>query len=565
MDQPNASGSPARVDAAPDVEKPRAGGARPKRMVPPLRNWIVSFCIFLVGAIVWWVNAFGDHAIGNIVLLICTFLAICWPIGWFTIFSGVRGWKRWVPFWLLAALVGLPFALGEIREVGGELQPKYYWRWSPKADETLALPPAKAAAADSPVADLATTHPDDFPQFLGPQRNSYIPRPLLAHDWTASPPQQVWQIPIGAGWSGFAVVNGFAVTMEQRGPQELVTCYDAATGKLVWSHGIAARYSTVLAGLGPRATPTIEGGHVYALGGTGVLRCIDGATGQLVWQKDLLKELGISREKEATAMLYGRSNSPLVVGQMVIVPAGGPGTGGKFYSLVAYHKLTGEEAWRGGEDQAAYASPAHATLGGVEQILSVNENTLTGHAVATGEVLWSHPWPGNSAGDSNNSQPLVVGDDRVFVSKSYGIGSALLEVAPAGGTSPPNLVLREVWKNSGVMKTKFCNVVIYKDHVYGLSDGILECIELGTGERKWKKGRYYQGQVLGVGDVLLVMHETKGNVVMVELNPLQHVELGSLQALDSDKVWNNLAVVGPHLFVRDAKTAACWQLPLAAP
>jgi outer membrane protein assembly factor BamB len=198
----------------------------------------------------------------------------------------------------------------------------------------------------------------------------------------------------------------------------------------------------------------------------------------------------------------------------------------------------------------------------VEQILSVNEQTVSGHAIGTGEVLWSHPWPSSSAGDSNNSQPLAVGDNRVFVSKSYGVGSVLLELSP-DGAGERRFAVSEVWRNSGVMKTKFCNVVIHKDHVYGLSDGILECIELNSGERVWKKGRYHQGQILGVGDVLLVMHETKGKVAMVELNPTKFVELGRFQALNSDKVWNNLAISGPYLFVRDATTAACWKLPLA--
>jgi outer membrane protein assembly factor BamB len=248
------------------------------------------------------------------------------------------------------------------------------------------------------------------------------------------------------------------------------------------------------------------------------------------------------------------------VGDLVIVPVGGPGQGGKFVSLAAFNKLTGEEVWRGGDDQAAYASPGVATLGGVEQILSVNENTVSAHEAATGKVLWSHPWPSSSAGDSNNSQPLAVSDDRVFVSKSYGVGSVLLEVNRSPGDK---FTVSEIWRESGVLKTKFCNVVIHEGYVYGLSDGILECVELASGERAWKKGRYHHGQILGVGDVLLVMCELTGEVVMIELTSEKHVEIGRFPALESEKVWNTMAIVGPHLYVRGATTAACWKLPLA--
>src|SRR5262249_44058000 len=156
----------------------------------------------------------------------------------------------------------------------------------------------------------------------------------------------LWRQKIGAGWSGFAVHSGAAVTMEQRGEEELVTCYVAATGKAVWSHAIRARHEEFLGGPGPRSTPTIVGGKVYALGATGVLRCLDLQTGQLRWQTDLLEEGQVTREADNYNIQWGRSNSPLVVHQKLIVPLGG--TTSAPTSLIAFDKDSGDRLWTGG-------------------------------------------------------------------------------------------------------------------------------------------------------------------------------------------------------------------------
>ena len=348
--------------------------------------------------------------------------------------------------------------------------------------------------------------------------------------------------------------------MEQRGEQELVTCYEIATGKLQWSHGVKTRYDTVLGGVGPRATPTIdEQGMVYANGATGILRCIDGNTGKLVWQKDILKEIGVSKSHDAAAVMYGRSNSPLRYGEYVVVAGGAGPENENAASLVAFNAATGDLAWRGGDDQIGYASPILGKLDGEEQVITVNEATASGHDPTNGKKLWQFPWghPGASAADSNNSQPIVVGEDELFVSKSYGVGAAVMQIfkSDSGDWS-----VSEIWSDTSVLKTKFTNVIINDGYVYGLSDGILECVDLSTGDRQWKKGRFHQGQILGVGSVILVINEKSGEITMVEMSPDSYRKLGEFEALDTSKVWNHLALHGKYLLVRDAQTAACWEL-----
>lgn len=542
------------------------------RWVPPLRNLLFSFTFLSIGLLVWGLDAFSDHAIGKIALWICMFLALLTPLLWFTFHSGHRGLVRWIPLASLVLGLGVPLIAFEIRGVGGEMTPQFGCRWQLRPDQQLAIPSAPVASADvEPPADLNTTTPHDFPKYLGPHGNLTVDGIALARDWQVQPPQPMWKQPIGAGWSAFAVVGGYAVTMEQRKDQELVTCYDVKTGELLWSHGINARYESVLGGVGPRSTPTIDQGRVYAMGATGVLRCLDGGTGTLLWQKDLLKELKISPAAEAATVVYGRSGSPLVVDDLVVVPAGGSSSADAV-ALIAFDKQTGKEQWRGGRvaepawqvesAQISQGSPAVATLGGVRQIISLNEKCVSGHEIDTGKTLWTHPWPGRITNDANASQPQPVGGDRLFLSKSYGTGCALVQITPA--ESGPWKTER-LWHEPGLMKTKFTNAVIHKGYAYGLSDGILECVRLDVkgAERMWKRGRYYHGQILGVGDVLLVMTEKKGDVVMVELTPQQHNELTRFPALDGNQAWNNLALYGPYLLVRDAQQAACYKLPLS--
>ncbi len=147
----------------------------------------------------------------------------------------------------------------------------------------------------------------------------------------------MWRQPIGAGWSAFAAVNGYAVTMEQRDEQELTTCYEISSGQLVWANGVEARHATTIGGIGPRSTPTIHEGRVYCLGATGVFRCLDGSDGTELWRHDLQQEFGVQDESQGVA--WGCAAAPLIVDQLVIVPAGGPADGRK-YSLVAYDRIS---------------------------------------------------------------------------------------------------------------------------------------------------------------------------------------------------------------------------------
>jgi outer membrane protein assembly factor BamB len=225
---------------------------------------------------------------------------------------------------------------------------------------------------------------------------------------------------------------------------------------------------------------------------------------------------------------------------------------------VAFDKRTGERRWAGPPRNQSYSSPAAATLAGVAQILIVNEASLSGHATADGRLLWEHPWPGTTSGDANVSQAVPLPPARVFVSKGYGGGAALLALE---AQSDGGLEAREVWHDGRTLRTKLTNVVLRDGLVYGLDDGMLECVELETGAKRWKAGRYGHGQILLVGGLLLVCSE-EGEVFLIEPGPERenHV-LGSFQALDG-KCWAHLALAGGVLLLRNAEECAAWELPL---
>jgi outer membrane protein assembly factor BamB len=179
---------------------------------------------------------------------------------------------------------------------------------------------------------------------------------------------------------------------------------------------------------------------------------------------------------------------------------------------------------------------------------------VAGHDPESGAELWQFDWPGHSNSDATCSQAHVLEGDRIFITKGYGVGAALFGRPDAATAFAP------VWSQPAALKTKFTNVAIHEGHAYGLSDGILECVSLADGTRRWKGGRYGQGQVLRVGDLLVVQAES-GEVVLVNAAADRHTVRARLAAIDG-QTWNNPCLSGDRLLVRNAEEAACYRLPL---
>jgi outer membrane protein assembly factor BamB len=417
---------------------------------------------------------------------------------------------------------------------------------APAAPETAAAPEPQPDAAGS-AAPRPATAPADWTDFRGPNRDGhYRERPVLA-SWPADGLKPIWKHPIGGGYASFVIAGGRAFTIEQRGPQEIAAAYDVATGRELWTSAWTATFRESMGGDGPRATPTWAGGRVYALGGTGELRCLEESTGALVWRTNILEDNG------AANLQWGMSAAPLVVDDTVIVLPGG--SNGR--SVVAYDRRTGRRAWSALDDRQAYSSPMLVTLAGIRQILIFSASRVMGLTPDRGEVLWEYPWKTDY--DVNASQPLVIGDNRVFVSSGYGTGAAVVELTPS---SSGGLQVREVWRNIR-MKNQFTSSVLHEGFIYGLDESILACLDAATGDVKWKGGRYGYGQVLLAGGHLVVLTED-GELVLVRAAPDRHQELARFPALEG-KTWNHPAMSGGVLLVRNGSEMAAFDLRAGNP
>ena len=519
---------------------------------PPI--WMRLILTGVLGYMLWIrvTDSAGDQGVTNVNSAMLGILAVLILAPWFIFFSAyARKWRFGLPVLLVLGVVVF-FNVFHFRGVSGNMVPQFTLAEGTDL-EAASLPPGLAV-------DLQTTTAEDYPGFLGSRRNAHLEHVRLQGDWGARAPEEIWRRPIGQGHSAFAVVNGIAVTMEQRGEDEAITAYDATSGELLWINSAPGRFSHPLGGIGPRSTPTIDQGRVYALGAAGRFVCLEGATGEVIWERDLLADYGVTAEQEFASIQFGRSNSPLVVGDVVFLPAGG-NKGGEIASLAAFNRLTGETLWETGDRQISFSSPNMATVAGMQQVLNVNEDTLGGYDPETGKMLWEHPWPGNTPSNSSSSQAVPVGEDRVFISKGYGGGAALLQLIPQDDGL---LAVKELWADSRVLRTKFTQVVIQEGFIYGLSDGILECVDLETGKRVWKAGRYGHGQILALDHQLLVLTED-GEIVLVEMTDGEpNKVLGRFQALNGP-TWNNMALYGDLLLVRNSREAVAWRLPLAGP
>ena len=185
----------------------------------------------------------------------------------------------------------------------------------------------------------------------------------------------------------------------------------------------------------------------------------------------------------------------------------------------------------------------------------VNGHSVTGHDPHSGQILWEYPWPAEYA---KATQPLVIATNQVFIAAGYGVGCVMLRIDRSAGGEWSAV---ELWKNRN-LKPKFTNLVRRGHYVYGLDEGVLTCVNLETGDREWKEGRYGHGQILLVGELLLIQAES-GEVVLVEVSPEKSRERARFPALQG-KTWNNPVLLRDLLLVRNDQEAACYRLPLPA-
>lgn len=455
--------------------------------------------------------------------------------------------ERRTTAWLAACVAAVCFAGSDlVRNNGfsGDFRASFDWRWNPSAEEQyLAQRQRQQTVASDGKTELG---PILWAGFRGTNRDGVVPDVKLGEDWKANAPKEVWRRKVGPGWGSFAMAGNRLFTQEQRGDKEAIVCLHADTGVEMWSHEYPSRFWEAVAGAGPRATPTLHDGALYTLGAEGILLRLDPMTGKVVWERDLKKD-----SKAEKPPMWGFSASPLVANGLVIVHAGStgkPDTG----STVAFDAKTGEPRWTAPAGDHSYSSAHLGTVAGKPCVMMVTNTGLHAYEPMTGKVLWDHEWPYKLY---RVNQPLVIGESSVLLGTSMDAGTRRIEVTADGKTS-------EKW-TSMAMKPGFNDFVAHKGCLYGFDLQLFACVDLETGERKWKDGRYGAGQVLLLPDAdqLLVVSE-KGDLVLLRANPVKREELAKFPAI-TGKTWNHPILVGNRVYLRNAEDAACYELPLA--
>ena len=393
-----------------------------------------------------------------------------------------------------------------------------------------------AALALSLPAVVSNLTLDDWPQWRGKNRDGVSVEKGLMKTWPQGGPALAWTAKgAGDGYSSFSVVGGKVYTLGARSGTEYVMAFDEATGKKLWEVANGARFSNDR-GDGPRATPTINGGTVYAYGASGDLSALDAATGKSIWKINVLQKFGGGN------ITWGLSESPLVLADRILVNAGGPKA-----TIVAVSRKDGSVLWRTSEsDEAGYSSGVAHEFGGVPQAIFFTANRGLAVDSRDGRMLWSYARVSNRT--ANIATPIARGN-KVFFSSDYGTGAGLVELTAAG----KDISAKEVYFTRE-MRNHHSSSVLIGDHLYGFSSAILMAMKFDTGEVAWRDRSVGKGSVVFADDRLYLFSET-GVVGLAAADPTGYHEHGRFQIkTGSLPTWSHPVVANGKLFIRDQDT-----------
>ena len=387
----------------------------------------------------------------------------------------------------------------------------------------------------------------DWPQWRGDSRRDHSPDKGLLAQWPQNGPKQVWSFDnAGSGYAGFAISKDSLFTMGLRDGQEFLIAVNASTGKELWSSPAGSKYPNNW-GDGPRMTPTVDGDRVFAIGGQGLLICVEAKNGKLIWSKNLVTDLGGQLQD------WGYTESPLVVGDIVICTPGGPqGT------LAGLDKSSGAVRWRtsGLTDKAQYSSPILIQHDGQPQVVQLVMNRFFGVSPKDGSVLWKKDFPGRVA-----VIPTPIYEDGiVYVTAGYGVGCEAVRLGTNNSIAP-------LYSNK-VMKNHHGGVICVDGYLYGHSDGAgWVCQELKTGKEIWSHKGFGKGSVTYADGKLFCLDERNGDVALVEASTqgwkeLSRFKLAPLSSKRSPQggIWPHPVVVNGRLYLRDQELIHCFNV-----
>lgn len=399
---------------------------------------------------------------------------------------------------------------------------------------------------------------DNWPHWRGPDFTGISPDQGLATKWPAAGPKQLWKVPTGTGHSSPVIVDDklYLFTRDEDKNLELLTAYDAKDGKQLWQQSYTGGYNKQSDPTwhGTRATPWIEGDKIYTYGGSGDLYCRNIADGKDAWHLNVLKE---TKGKE---LEWGSASSPLIVGDLIYVQ-GGVGAGAPV--AVAVNKNDGKIAWEseakgasegkshmGGGYGGGYAAPILATVGGKPQLVILGGEAVYGMDPATGKALWQQDWV--TSYDVNATTPIYQEPD-LFISTGYGRGCMMLELSDSGA--------KKLWETK-VMASKYPQIILDRNHLYGNSAGILKCLSWPDGKVVWEAKDSADrlgegGSLVRFGDYLITLSE-RGKLTLAKATPEGFQKISQVKEVTAGKnVWAAPVIYKGHLYVKGVNELLC--------
>jgi outer membrane protein assembly factor BamB len=374
--------------------------------------------------------------------------------------------------------------------------------------------------------------PPDWSQWRGPNRDGTSAETGLLKQWPAGGPPRVWQSSgAGTGYSSFSSAGGRLYTIGARDDIEYVMAFDRTSGRKLWETANGRRFRNEQ-GDGPRSTPTTEGEVLYAFGGSGELACLDQTTGRKIWSVNVVQQFG------GVTPYWGYSESPLIVGDRILINAGG-----RRASIVAVNKATGAMLWQQPGDQAGYSSPMLLRTGSLQQVVFFTAERGLAVDPRDGRLLWSNDRAANNT--ANIATPIVRGN-RVFFSSDYGTGAALLDVRASGNLASAS----EVYFTRD-MRNHHASSVLVGSHVYGFSSSILTALAFETGEVAWRNRSVGKGS-LAYADERLYLYSENGVVGLADATPEAYVERGRFTlSTGNASTWSHPIITSGLLVLRD--------------
>lgn len=370
---------------------------------------------------------------------------------------------------------------------------------------------------------------DDWPCWRGPRHDGISTEIGWLEEWPKDGPKVVWKTEVGTGFCTVSVASGRLYTLGNRDNTDTVYCFDADSGKKLWSHSYPAALEDKLFEGGPTSTPTIDAGRVFTLSRWGDLFCFDAADGKVIWSKN------IQKETKLRVPGWGYAGSPLIRDNLLVLNIGEAG--------VALEKQSGKVVWASADKDAGYSSPMPFRRGSDWFAVFSSDEAYTAVNLKTGKPAWSVRWLTRYG--LNAAEPIVAGE-QVFLSSGYGKGGALFKLGDKDAT--------EVWRNRN-MRNQFNSCVLLDGFLFGI-DGdtttktALKCVELKSGEVRWTHEGTGSGAVMAADGRLIVLTES-GELLVAKATSEGFRPSARAKVLDG-KCWTVPVLANGRLYCRNA-------------